>query len=98
MKVILNSVGNPDLRQDPSKPLFGCEANKTVEVKTFKEASDACIDFINSNLLGSGNWSGGDILNKGKLIAYVSYNGRVWEVSSGTSKHDMANKEIPLNK
>ena len=80
MKVNLASVGNPDFRQDPNNPLFGCEPNKFVSVKTFKEASEACVKFINENDLGSGNWYGGEIYdNKGKIIAHVSYNGRVWE-------------------
>lgn len=80
MKVKLASVGNPDFRQDPDKPLFGCEPNKMVKVKTFKEASEACVRFIEENDLGSGNWAGGEIYDdKGKLIGYVSYNGRVWE-------------------
>lgn len=84
MKVTLASVGNPDFRgQDPNKPLFGCEPNKEVEVKTFKEASQVCVDFIMKNDLGSGNWAGGNIKDdSGKVIAVVSYNGRVWEGSS----------------
>lgn len=40
MKVVLESVGNPDFGQDPDRPLYGCEPNKTVEVK---EAVDAAI-------------------------------------------------------
>ncbi|GAG83493.1 unnamed protein product [marine sediment metagenome] len=79
MRVTLASVGNPDFRQDPDFPLYGSEANKIVKVKSFKEASNVCRKFISRNELGSGNWDGGDILDdKGKKIARVSYNGRVW--------------------
>lgn len=79
MRVTLASVGNLDFRQDPSLPLYGSEEDKTVKVRSFKEASDVCRKFISRNVLGSGNWAGGDILDdKGKKIARVSYNGRVW--------------------
>lgn len=80
MKVKLASIGNPDFRQDPNQPLFGSESNKIVPVKSFKEASELCVKFIEDNDLGSGNWYGGEIYDdKGKVIAHVSYNGRVWE-------------------
>ena len=81
MKVELSSVGNPDFGQNPNEPLWGAEPNRTVEVETFEDASVECISFIHKNQLGGGNWSGGDILNEhGARIAYVSYNGRVWEL------------------
>lgn len=93
MKVLLASVGNPDFRQDPDKPLYGCEKDKTVEVATFKEASEVCAKFISDNDLGSGNWSGGEIQNeKGIVIALVSCNGRVWEGSKLTGM----NREINI--
>jgi len=82
MKVILSSIGNPDFRQDPNQPLFGCEPCKTLPVSSFKEARDLCVKFIGDNDLGSGNWNGGQILDENeKIIAFVSYNGRVWEGS-----------------
>lgn len=80
MKVKLASVGNPDFGQHPDQPLYGCEADKIVPVKSFKEASELCQQFIEDNDLGAGNWSGGEIFNdKNEVIAHVSYNGRVWE-------------------
>lgn len=80
MKVKLASVGNPDFRQDPDQPLYGCEPNKIIPVKSFKDARELCMKFIEENDLGSGNWDGGEILNdKDEVIAHVSYNGRVWE-------------------
>lgn len=93
MKVILSSIGNPDFRQDPTQPLFGCEPCKTVPVSSLKEARDLCVKFINDNDLGSGNWNGGQILDENeKVIALVSYNGRVWE----GSEHSIDAKEIKL--
>lgn len=92
MKVTLASVGNPDFRQDPTKPMYGCEPNKEVEVATFKEASIVCSNFIHENDLGSGNWAGGDIKDdSGKVIAVVSYNGKVWKGSSLTGSNEQIN-------
>lgn len=89
MKVTLSSVGNPDFRQDPNNPLYGCQKDKTVTVASFKEASEVCNKFINDNDLGSGNWSGGDITDEsGKVIAMVSYNGKVWKGDTLTGKNE----------
>lgn len=80
MKVTLKSVGNPDFGENPNESVWGCEDNKEVTVNSFKEASKVCSKFIEENDLGSGNWAGGQIKDdSGKVIAFVSYNGRVWE-------------------
>lgn len=85
MKVKLSSVGNPDFGQNPNQSLYGSENNKTVTVKSIKEASKVCKKFIKDNDLGGGNWDGGQILDdNNKIIAYVSYNGRVWESENWT--------------
>ena len=97
MKVLLSSVGNPDHRQDPNQPLFGSEPNKEVEVKDFIDAVIECITFIHKNDLGGGNWDGGDITVSGKLVAYVSYNGRVWEVGESGKKYQNNQKEIEVD-
>jgi len=75
--VTLASVGNPDHGQSPEHSLPGVKSI-TLPVKTLQQASDACQKYITENDLGSGNWSGGDVSCDGKLIARVSYNGRVW--------------------
>ena len=75
MKVILESVGNPDFGQNPNK---GVSPKQTVDVKSFEEASDACQDYIKKHDLGGGNWSGGQVTEGGKQVAYISYNGRIW--------------------
>ncbi len=49
MKVQLSSVGNPDYNQDPDKPLYGCEPNQLVTVKSYKEAQKVCVEFIETN-------------------------------------------------
>jgi len=79
MKLKLTSVGNPDFGQDPNRPLYGCRS-KIIRVDSFEEASKKCLEYISQNDLGSGNWSGGQILgNNNELVGYVSYNGRVWK-------------------
>ena len=98
MKVLLSSVGNPDKRQDPNAPLYGCEPERTVEVKSFEWASAQCISFIHHNDLGGGNWSGGLITDKGKEIAYVSYNGRVWKIEEGKPMYSGKCDEIEIDK
>ena len=97
MIVLLASVGNPDFSQDPDRPMYGCERNAWHPVMSYKEASDLCRDFISRNDLGGGNWSGGDIAVQGTVVAYVSYNGRVWEVTKKTPKWSGKAKEIQIN-
>lgn len=77
--VILKADPNPDYQApDPRATI------KTVKVrlpvKSFASASKVCRNFIEKYDLGSGNWTGGQIGDiDGKIIAHVSYNGRVWE-------------------
>lgn len=81
MYVILTAHGNVDHGQDPNKQI----AVKDIElIFTFAGASKACKDYIKENNLGAGNWSGGRIYDHagGKQIAYVSYNGRVWDMNN----------------
>ena len=72
----LAATGNPDFGQ------YGSIGVPTVyvEVASFAEASAKCLTFIRENNLGAGNWTGGALrASKGsKLLAKVSYNGKVW--------------------
>jgi len=81
MKVKLSSCGNPDFRQNPDEPLYGCPEEVYMETATFEGASVICMKYINALELGGGNWSGGQVYKDGKQIARVSYNGRVWDMS-----------------
>ncbi len=79
MTVTLESVGNIDHGQNPHKQKYGASKDKSVKVNSFAEAKQKCMEFIDRNDLGGGNWSGGIIKDDtGKIIAHVSYNGRVW--------------------
>lgn len=77
--VVLDSRGNPDMRQDASRALPGVR-RKIVHVATLGDASKACRLFIECHDLGGGNWAGGEVKNvyTKEIVAKVSYNGRVW--------------------
>lgn len=49
-----------------------------VKVATITEAAQRCREYIVKHNLGGGNWIGGEISENGKIIARVSYNGRIW--------------------
>ncbi len=78
--VILDNCGNIDHNQDPNSSLYGTRSS-AVKCVDFEHASNLCRMYIEKYNLGSGNWGGnaGIVLDtKGKKIAQVSYNGRVW--------------------
>jgi hypothetical protein len=97
--VLLAHDANPDLADrggywagDPGGP-----RRQTVPVSSFEEASRVCQAYIGKHELGGGNWTGGAIYDgRGKQIAYVSYNGRVWPGKASEWKPGA--KEIPLKK
>lgn len=91
MYVTTESVINPDhnfhynIKIKPQK----------VKVKDLAEAREVCMEFLKTHELGCGNWSGGDVYDKeNKFIAYISYNGRVWDSHAWGNKA----KEILLKK
>jgi len=76
--VILDNRGNPDRGQHANLRLPGVPTRKA-KVADFEGASKACREYIEKHELGGGNWTGGKVLDaKGKEVAYVSYNGKVW--------------------
>lgn len=83
--VILASVGNPDFGQDQCEPVCGV-FNKVIPVNTLEEASIKCRNYVEANVLGSGNWAGGQIYEDKTQVAYVSYNGRICPVGSENFK------------
>jgi hypothetical protein len=61
------------------------EAGRIVErvlvaVKSLKEASKKCRDYISIKELRGSTWRGGRIYGNQKHIATVSYNGRIWDL------------------
>ena len=87
MILSLSSTGNPDHNQDPNLPMFGCDEDHKIKVKSFKEASEKCREFIEANNLGGSNWTGGVIFENNEQVARVSYNGRVWK--AGTERQEI---------
>ena len=75
--VMLSSCGNPDFNQNPYEPVYGASKQifKAASIEECQQIVRNYIDFYN---LGSGNWDGGDVFKDGKLIGYISYNGRYW--------------------
>lgn len=71
----LRSVGNPDFGQyaPVSEP-------KVVQVPDLKAAVDACWAYIQEWNLGGGNFVDPKVIEDGKLIGTISYNGRFWTV------------------
>lgn len=87
MKVFLGNRGNIDFGQHPDIPVYGTKSDFAVPIKSFEEASAVCVEYIQLNDLGSGAWIGGQILDDSmKVIAYISYNGRIW--TKETDKHN----------
>lgn len=77
-KVELNSIGNPDRGQDPTKQIEGAWAIMR-HVDSIEEASKAVRDYIEKHNLGAGNWAGGNVwTEENEYLGYISYNGRFW--------------------
>src|SRR5687767_5687783 len=76
--VRLAAVGNPDFGEYYGEGVLA--PTKKVPVASIEQASEVCQAYIVEHQLGGGNWAGGEITDsKGKKIAEVSYNGRVWK-------------------
>ncbi len=84
--VLLSARGNPDYGQNAEQNLPGVATEKK-GVDSLNAASEACLAYIAANNLGSGNWSGGAVVEGGVQVARISHNGRIWS---------MAGREIKL--
>ena len=85
MKVLLHHAKNPDLTcgqgngtgywVEPIDP-----RNMLVEVDGLAEARQEMLDWVERNELGCGNMAMdcGEVIVEGRLVARVSYNGRIW--------------------
>lgn len=74
-----SSVGNEDHGENPNLPM---SVPGFIPCETLRQCSQVCQRYIEEWDLGSGNWTGGEILHPTKgLIAIVSYNGRIWKYS-----------------
>ena len=74
-RIVLRSVGNPDFGQDPDQPMSPPEV---VVVDTLQAASAAARAYIERHYLGSGNFPSPRVVRNGRVVARISYNGRIW--------------------
>ena len=74
-RIVLQSVGNPDFGQDPDQPMSPPEI---VIVDTLRAASEAARAYIQRHHLGSGNFPSPRVVKDGRVVARISYNGRIW--------------------
>ena len=74
-RIVLRSVGNPDFGQDPRQPMSPTEV---VVVGTLRAASEAARAYIERHNLGSGNFPSPRVVKDGRVVARISYNGRIW--------------------
>jgi len=84
---LLKGEGNPDLGQYAPVARPGIAHAENLE-----EAARICRDYITSNDLGGGNWTGGagNVYNRDDMklvdppvVARISYNGRIWLATDG---------------
>lgn len=82
IEIKLRSVGNPDFGQ--YAPI---SERKTVQVATIAEAIKACLDYIAEWNLGGGNFVDPRVMEDGRHIGHISYNGRFWTVAEWKKNH-----------
>ena len=72
----IESYSMSDFVDQASKP-YG---KMLVEVEDLKEARDLCMKFIKHYELGGSCRTGGEVINSNdRVVAYISYNGRIWD-------------------
>ncbi|HMS40933.1 MAG TPA: hypothetical protein PKE69_11950 [Pyrinomonadaceae bacterium] len=85
LRVCLSSSENPSIIFQGSSSDVFAEMDKNIEtvyheVSSLKEASEVCRNYISRFNLGSGNFTGGQVIDdKNNFVARISYNGRVWD-------------------
>ena len=73
-KMQCKAVGNPDFGQDPDAVL----ATTTIEAATMQSLSKKFRTWIGLEQLGGGNVIDPDVIENGKIIGRMSYNGKIW--------------------
>jgi hypothetical protein len=86
MTVTLSSVGNSDHGQFCGSNVLS--PDQQIQVRDFTNASEICRAYITRYDLGARNWTGGTIKQGNKVVANVSYNGRVWLVTKRLRSHE----------
>lgn len=77
----LETVGNPDFGQyAPISPV------EEISAGTWKTLLAKMEAYIGKYDVGGGNWVDPALMRSGKLVGFVSYNGRIWETRHHTAK------------
>lgn len=82
--VTLSACGNIDHGENPYINVVNgarIKANR-VACESIEECQKAVCKYIDDNLLGGGNWTGGRVFKDGEQVGYISYNGRYWDKES----------------
>lgn len=74
-RMLLRSVGNPDLRQNPDRQV---SPTAVIELRTLAGAGNALRSYVERHDLGGGNLPRTGVFKGNREVARVSYNGRVW--------------------
>jgi len=70
--------GNPDHGQDPNKPPYGVKP-RTISAKDISDLRKKVRLWQTDNCVGGGNWGSPAVYQDGKLVGYMSYNGKLWD-------------------
>lgn len=65
--------GNPDYNQGDWKE------DHTISATNIMELRKSVFVFQGNNDIGGGNWGKATLSKDGKIVGYMSYNGRVWD-------------------
>lgn len=79
--LFLRAVPNPDFGPQTHQATVDVPG-RWILVDSLTDARRKALDFIRAWDLGGGNWNGGDIARNGKVFARVSYNGKIWDLST----------------
>lgn len=82
--VELSASPNPDYEGGDTRGNIRVPS-RLVPVRDLDEAVKVVQSFLRKHNLGGGNWTGGNVYlgDRTRIVAYISYNGRVWESRGG---------------
>lgn len=83
MILYLSHAPNPDVRGGYWVAPLDSGTPTQIDVDSLADASLRCRRYIQNNELGGGNWTGGQVFDEERLVASISYNGRIWGTDGG---------------
>lgn len=82
LTVQLSHSANPDIMGGYWQEPMDSGRAQRVMVTSLESASRICREYIDRNTLGGGNWTGGTVRDGSKVVAKISYNGRIWPTAA----------------